>query len=159
MTDKKLLTCCFTGHRKIPPEKQKDLSRRLKATLIELIENGCMYFGSGGAWGFDTLASLVVLDLKKHYPHIKLILVLPCLSQAKNWRNENKLLYEYIKKNADKIVYTSQAYTGDCMHKRNRHLVDNSSICICYLTESLGGTAYTVGYANEKGLRIINIAD
>ena len=44
------------------------------------------------------------------------------------------------------------------MQKRNRHLVDNSSACICYLTKSAGGTAYTVNYARRMGLRIINIA-
>lgn len=45
------------------------------------------------------------------------------------------------------------------MFKRNRHLVDNSSICIAYLTEETGGTAYTVKYANQKGVRVINIAE
>lgn len=44
------------------------------------------------------------------------------------------------------------------MQKRNRHLVDNSSACICYLTKPTGGTAYTVNYASEHGLMIINIA-
>jgi uncharacterized membrane protein len=36
--------------------------------------------------------------------------------------------------------------------------VDNSSVCICYLTESTGGTAYTVDYAKKAGIRVINIA-
>ena len=45
------------------------------------------------------------------------------------------------------------------MHKRNRHLVDNSSICVCYLTENKGGTFYTVEYAKSKNLKVINIAD
>ena len=45
------------------------------------------------------------------------------------------------------------------MHKRNRHLVDNSSACIAYLTESKGGTAYTVDYADKHDLTIFNIAD
>lgn len=44
------------------------------------------------------------------------------------------------------------------MAKRNRHLVDNSSVCVAYLTQSGGGTAYTVEYANKHGLKIINIA-
>ena len=43
------------------------------------------------------------------------------------------------------------------MHKRNRHLVDNSSVCVCYLNRESGGTAYTVRYAKEKGLEIVNI--
>jgi hypothetical protein len=45
------------------------------------------------------------------------------------------------------------------MHKRNRHLVDNSSACIAYLTESKGGTAYTVDYAEKHGLTVFNIAE
>ena len=61
------------------------LARRLKTILVDLIENGYRYFGVGGALGFDTLAAQTVLDLKTSYPHIKLILVLPCLSQADSW--------------------------------------------------------------------------
>ena len=52
-------------------------------------------------------------------------------------------------KAADKVVYTSQDYYSGCMHKRNRHLVDNSSRCICFLNEKTGGTFYTVNYASE----------
>jgi len=44
------------------------------------------------------------------------------------------------------------------MHLRNRYMVDHSCTCICYLTETTGGTAYTVKYAREKGLHIFNIA-
>lgn len=44
------------------------------------------------------------------------------------------------------------------MHKRNRYLVDNSSVCVCYLTEDTGGTAYTVNYAIKSGLKVINTA-
>ena len=52
-----------------------------------------------------------------------------------------------------KPLYQSQG----CMHKRNRHLVDNSSVCVCYLNKENGGTAYTVDYAGKKGLEIINL--
>ena len=66
--------------------------------------------------------------------------------------------YERIKALADKVVYTSQEYTKGCMHKRNRHLVDHSSVCICYLTKKDSGTAYTVDYSEKQGLEIINLA-
>lgn len=46
-------TACFTGHRKIPPGSIPELSQRLKNTLLRLIEEGYMYFGAGGALGFD----------------------------------------------------------------------------------------------------------
>lgn len=52
----------------------------------------------------------------------------------------------------------SWEYTPDCMHRRNRHLVDHSGTCVCYLMRSTGGTAYTV-VTPEKGLQIINITD
>lgn len=85
--------------------------------------------------------------------------MLPCRFQTRGWTSEDVKIYENIKEQADKVIYTSEEYTRGCMHKRNRHLVDNSSACIAYLTESKGGTAYTVDYAAKHGLTIFNIAD
>jgi len=137
----------------------EELTQRLKTSIIKLIDNGYKYFGAGGALGFDTLAALTVLDFKKDYPHIKLILVLPCLTQSSNWSVCDKTIYEKIKDSADKVVYTSHEYYLGCMHKRNRHLIDNSSACICYLTKKTGGTAYTVNCAQTKNLLVINVAE
>ncbi len=151
-------TACFTGHRTIPFLQRHKIEKRTEESIIEAIEQGYRFFGAGGALGFDTLAAQTVLRMRKTYPQIKLILVLPCLSQARGWRPEDIAEYERIKAAADKVVYTSQEYTRDCMFKRNRHLVDNSSLCIAYLTENSGGTAYTVDYARSKGLIIRNVA-
>ena len=152
-------TCCFTGHRVIPTECRAVLTRRLEETLCFHIEKGYLYFGAGGALGFDTLVAQTILRLKRRFPQIKLILVLPCLSQTKSWRAEDIEKYERIKAAADKVVYTSKEYYRGCMFARNRHLVDNSSLCICYLTKSTGGTAYTVNYAKQKGLTVVNLAE
>lgn len=152
-------TVCFTGHRRILQEHFGTLAQQLKTILVQLINEGYVYFGAGGALGFDTLAAQTVLELKNEHPEIKLILVLPCLSQTRGWSTRDIETYEDIKSKADKVVYTSQEYTRGCMHKRNRHLVDNSSVCICYLTESTGGTAYTVDYAKTKNLTVINLGE
>ena len=135
------------------------VSERLRETLIKCIEKGYCFFGAGGALGFDTLAAQIVLELKKDYPQIRLILVLPCHNQTRGWDEKDIATYELIKGKADKVVYTSDDYFRGCMQKRNRHLVDCSSLCVCYLKESKGGTAYTVEYAKKKSLQIINIAD
>ena len=87
MNDKKSVTACFTGHRKIPPIESSVVSENLRKTLVQCIENGYCYFGAGGALGFDTLAAQTVLELKKEYPHIKLILVLPCQNQTRGWKS------------------------------------------------------------------------
>ena len=152
-------TCCFTGHRDLSALVQKRIAAKLEQTIISLINRGIIFYGAGGARGFDTLAAQTVLNLKKDYPNIKLILVLPCLTQTQGWRATDIAKYERIKAQADKVVYTSREYTSGCMHKRNRHLVDHSSVCVCYLTNSSGGTAYTVQYAREHGLKIINLAE
>ena len=152
-------TACFTGHRKIPAESAEIIASNLRKTLIEQINNGYRYFRAGGALGFDTLAAQTVLELKKEYPDVKLILVLPCLSQTRGWSTRDIEIYEAIKSKADKVVYTSQEYTRGCMHKRNRYLVDNSSVCICYLTKQTGGTAYTVDYARKNLLTVINLGE
>ncbi|MBD5162381.1 MAG: DUF1273 domain-containing protein [Oscillibacter sp.] len=144
----KMQTCCFTGHRQIPPEKRAEIADKLEHIIINLYQKGVRFYGAGGALGFDTLAAQTVIRLRKSCPGMKLILVLPCLTQTKRWRPEDVAEYERIKTKADKTVYTAQQYTSDCMHKRNRHLVDNSSVCICYLTRNSGGTAYTAHYAN-----------
>ena len=152
-------TACFTGHRTIPPQQLEDLAQRLRAAVEDAIGRGYRYFGAGGALGFDTLAAQTVLELKKDHPHIRLILVLPCRSQAERWNREQQQTYEAIKARADKVVYTSRGYHRGCMHVRNRHLVDHSSLCISYLTQPTGGTAYTVDYATAQGLEVVNLGD
>jgi len=151
-------TCCFTGHRKIPVSEYGILKSKLKDVIISLIERGVIYFGAGGGLGFDTLAAETILELKTEYPIIKLILVLPCENQTYNWNVKDIKIFNDIKSKCDKYVYISKNYTRDCMFKRNRHLVDNSSVCVCYKNKDSGGTAYTVRYAEEKKLEIINIA-
>ena len=151
-------TCCFTGHRDIQADKRDEIAAKLEQTLVELIHAGVRYFGAGGALGFDTLAAQTVLKLREEYPQIRLILVLPCRAQTRGWPAEDVRIYEEIKTAADKVRYTSEEYTRGCMHKRNRHLVDNSSVCVAYLTESRGGTAYTVDYARRNGVPVINMA-
>lgn len=151
-------TCCFTGHRNLPLEQRDEIATRLQQVIINLIEQDYVFFGAGGALGFDTLAALTVLKLKDDYPQVKLILVLPCKSQTRGWGKDDVAVYENIKGRCDKLVYTSEEYDSSCMFKRNRHLIDNSSVCICYLTKEKGGTAYTVDYGRKSGVQIINVA-
>ena len=158
IAEQRMRTCCFTGHRQIPPEERAKITSRLERVITSLYQKGIRYYGAGGALGFDTIAAQTVIRLRESCPGMKLILVLPCLTQTKGWRTEDVAEYEYIKAQADKVVYTSQQYTKGCMFKRNRHLVDGSSVCVCYLIKDNGGTTYTVRYAKTQGLEIINLA-
>lgn len=154
---KRNMTCCFTGHRQILEKDLPRVQRNLEQTIIKLYERGVVYYGAGGALGFDTLAAETVLRFRKNYPKLRLILVLPCIDQTRDWKAEDVAKYEEIRQRADKVVYTGENYTRGCMHERNRHLVKFSSVCVCYQTRNNGGTAYTVHYAQDKGLHIINV--
>lgn len=150
---------CFTGHRNIPTQRYDVISKILEEVIVLLIQNGYYFFGVGGALGFDIISALTIIKLKKDYSFIKLILVLPCRNHFKYWSIEEKKTFFEIKNQADKIVYITDEYSNGCTLKRNRHLVDNSKICICYLERNFGGTSYTVNYAKKKGLFVINIFD
>ncbi|MBQ8508625.1 MAG: DUF1273 family protein [Clostridia bacterium] len=158
MKDFRPQTCCFTGHRIIPAGMRDILARRLDVAIDAMIQEGYCYFGAGGALGFDTMAAQSVLRAKEKYPHIRLILVLPCRDQAAKWNIRNRRIYEDILSKSDRKVYMTDVYTEDCMFRRNRRLVECSSACICYLTKTGGGTAYTVREAEQHGLRIVNLA-
>ena len=152
-------TCCFTGHRHIPEKDYALIEEKLEQTIIKLYNNGIINYRAGGALGFDTLAAETVLRLRDgSLQNMRLILVLPCLNQTKGWKAEDVARYEEIKRRANKVKYVSQEYTSECMYKRNRHLVDGSSVCVCYQMQNTGGTAYTVQYAKRQGLRVINVA-
>lgn len=150
-------TCCFTGHRELPADTSK-IEVLLEEQIRHLMDRGITDFCAGGALGFDTLAALTVLKLKREYKTLRLILVLPCPEQAQKWSAKDKAVYEDIKLRADEVIYSSDAYYKGCMQKRNRDMVDRSCCCICYMTKRKGGTRLTTDYCAQKGVHIINIA-
>ena len=104
----------------------------------------------------DTIAAHVILSLKEQYPFIKLIVVCPCKNQDLKWNEVDKRVYRDILNSADKVVVLADTYYDGCMQVRNRHLVDNSKYCICYLIRKRGGTYYTIKYAKSQKKIIIN---
>ena len=158
-TGKGIEAVCFTGHRSIERNAALLIPQTLKALLEELIQRGACRFRVGGAIGFDTVAALCVLELQEKHPGISLDLVLPCRDQTKLWNEQNRAVYEYILSAASSVEYVSEHFTSWCMHERNRRLVDESQVCIAYLSHSGGGTAYTFAYALEQGLEVINLYD
>ena len=152
-------TCCFTGHRELPEEQLPQLRNALFKVIARLVSQGVTRFACGGALGFDTLAAQMVLVVKEAFPQIQLLLVLPCKTQDKYWPKEDQEIYREILARADRVVFVSETYIQGCMQKRNRLLVEGSSVCVCYCTKKQGGTVYTLNYAQQKGLKVIHLAE
>lgn len=152
-------TCCLSGHRVIPIAEKEALSVQLTDAVSALIEQGYDTFLIGGALGFDTMGGMQILSLKKQHPQLRLILVQPCATQTAGWSRANVEAYETVRGGCDECICLSDRYYHGCMQVRNRYLVDHSSVCLCYLNDLRSGTAYTVNYADEQGLQIINLAE
>lgn len=143
-------TCAFTGHRVL----KKDFNEEKLSEIIDkVISSGYKTFLVGMAWGFDLKA--FELLYKKKDKNIDIIACVPCKNQEIYFKKSEKEKYLNYLEKADKIVYVSNEYFDGCMQKRNRYLVDNSSLLIAYIYSNMGGTKNTVSYAEKKGKNII----
>lgn len=149
--------CCFTGHRTLPQDSLA-LTEKLDRTLAWLYSEGVREFRTGGALGFDTLAALRVLAFRDTHSDCRLVLYLPCADQTTNWSKKDQQTYDWIRQRADSETVLFEHYCAECMHVRNRALVDGSDICVAFLLKNRGGTLYTCSYALKRGVRLYNLA-
>lgn len=145
---------CFTGHREIPSNRYEIIRQALIDVIKELAESGYTDFYAGGAYGFDMLASLCVLELKKEYD-IRLHIILPYKRFVNRCNSYERYRQNELLEQADSTECLFERYLPGCFHTRNRKLVDSSSVCVAYLEKESGGTFYTVNFAKENGLEII----
>jgi len=151
--------CFFTGHRRLPSDRIKEIVTTLDREIDNLISEGVTDFISGGALGFDQIAASLIIAKKKMEKNIRLIFALPCKNQDKLWTEKQKTLYKDLLGEADQVIYVSKAYSNSCMCKRNRYMVQNLDYCICALLHGVSGTGQTVRLARKSGLRVINVAE
>ncbi len=154
----KTKTVCFSGHRVLYDPKQ-DIEISLENSVRQCIANGAEIFMTGGAIGFDTLAALTVIRLRREFPQIRLVLALPCPpgEQTLKWTAKQKDEYRVIYESADKVNILAKNYTRNCMLDRNKYMVDHSYKLIHYLRFDRGGTKHTVNYAQKQGIELIGI--
>ncbi len=151
------MVCCFTGHRFINTITANYLAAKLDSIISSYAAAGFVEFRCGGALGFDTVAAFSVLRVRAQNPAVRLHLCLPCRDQADRWRAADRERYQYLLQNCDSVEYISDFYTSDCMHRRNRALVDGADACIAFCGKTTGGSAYTVAYAASRGVSTLNL--
>lgn len=153
-------TCFFTGHRFIGLDDAAAVKSRLNEEILNAVNSGFTHFISGGAIGFDTIAAERVIFLRETYCNIRLVLYLPCINHSQNWKEYDRDRFESILSLADEVYYvTKDAYKPGCMKKRNEAMAEASDMCIAYLKNPISGTAQAVKMAEEKGIRVVNIAE
>ncbi|MBQ8400999.1 MAG: hypothetical protein IJX14_03625 [Clostridia bacterium] len=135
----------FCGHSQLA---DKDIVRKhLTDEIYELLRTGYRKFYLGGYGDFDNLAAAVLTELKDAYPDMERILILP-----------------YLDKQVDTSLYTGTLYPPlenvpkrFAISRRNKWVVEQSSVIVAYVDHSWGGAVKTLEHAVKKGLRIINL--
>lgn len=158
-------TCCFTGHRpdKLPwgLDENSAECRKLRieiAIQLEALHSaGIAHFISGMALGCDLLFAEAVLAMREEYDDVTLEAAIPCDSQANSWPEEQKERYNAILSSCDTVTFVQHQYTPGCMLRRNRYMVDSSSVLLACFNGSSGGTMNTLLYARRQGVKTIII--
>lgn len=152
--------CAFTGYR---PQKlsfgndetHEDCLRLksiLKNEICALVENGYNSFLSGMALGIDIICAELVLEIKREAPDIKLVAVIPCLLQERQWGEQEQRRYRSLLARADEKIFVTQTeFTKGCMQKRNRYLAQNSDKLLAVWDGQSGGTMQTIQFAQRCG--------
>ena len=163
--DERAQTCCFTGHRpmKLPWGMNEDDPRclMLKAELAARLEGlyalGFRRFLCGMAIGCDMYFAEAVLALREDHPDVRLEAVIPFGDQPGRWNERQRRRYNSLIDRADRVTVLQTVYTSDCMMRRNRWMVDRSSILLACYDGRPGGTMNTILCAERSGLRVILI--
>ena len=143
-------TCCVTGHRTIPDKEVPLVQRLLKAAVIDAITQGYTHFISGFAQGVDLMFAEIVVELKASFP-ITLEAAIPCPSRMKTPDETFQRLIGC----CDVVKILSDHYFRGCYMRRNRYMVDQSSLVISVWDgREAGGTAETVRYALRKSMTV-----
>lgn len=146
--------CFFAGHSKL--YGSDDIYSRLVEAVENVIVNyNVKSFFVGNYGEFDRLSAAAVRELKKRYPDIRLILVIPYLTRE---IEDNK---EFFYRNYDEMLIADipeKTPYGIRIIKCNQYMANKSSHLICYVKNYWGGAAKTLEYArNKKDMNIINL--
>lgn len=142
--------CAVTGHRVLSSDFSKE---ELRAALRALAAAGVRTFLCGMALGFDLLCAEEVLVLREELP-VRLVACIPCADQAARYPKSARERYERILDRCDERAVLHERYCDGCMFERNRYMVDRADLLLAYFTGRRGGTKYTVGYAEKRGIPV-----
>ena len=92
--------------------------------------------------------------LDKEFPNISLYAIVPCSNQSCKWNDKQISRYNSILKQCDKVVTLQDAYTSDCMQRRNRYMVEHSDCVVAVWNGTNSGTSSTVKYALKNKLPV-----
>ena len=158
-------SCCFTGHRpaKLPWGSNELDPRclRLKQSMADAVETawqeGYRHFICGMAMGCDFYFCEAVIALRREHPEITVEAAIPCPTQADAWPAVQQERYRRLLAACDLETMVSDVYHSGCMTRRDRYMVDRSSLLIAAFDGTPGGTQYTIQYAISRQVSVVDL--
>lgn len=133
--------CFFIGHRDAPESIRPGLEQEVERHILEL---GVTEFVVGHYGNFDRMAANAVLRVKKHYPSVRLTMLLPYHP-------------------AERAVALPEGYDGSyyprgleqvprkyAILRANRYMVEEADYLIAYAPYSVGNSRKLLEYADNR---------
>lgn len=127
-------------------------TRCIQKSIKYAINSGITTFLSGGQGDFDRICASQVYKLKKEYPNIKNILVIPYI----DFRIFNKDIFDEIIFPFEAQISSYYSYKS-AIPERNRIMVSWSRMAISFVYKN-GGASKNLELAKNKNLEIIDIS-
>ncbi len=133
------------------------LKLELDARLGAIYELGYRHFLCGMAIGCDMYFAEAVIRLREEHADVTLEAAIPFGDQPGRWNRTLRRRYNALLDRADKVTVLQVGYTPDCLQRRNRYMVDRSSLLLACFDGKPGGTMSTILYAERSGVKVLII--
>ena len=145
-----MVVCSFFGHKDTPAE----IYSRLFSVIEDLIVNRVVSnFMVGNQGGFDSMVLRALRELKQQYPHMNYSVALAYMPS----KRQEYELYDPTETFLPEGIETVPKRFA--ISWRNKWMVRESNMVVCYITHSWGGAAQFVEYAQKQGKEIHNLAE
>ncbi|TVY03003.1 DUF1273 domain-containing protein [Cohnella terricola] len=129
------------------------IRKAIESKLIPLVEEGLEWVITPGQYGVDLWACETAIELKKHYPRLRLSIVTAFAGQEEKWKVDKQEYYREIIKGVDYIGSVSkQPYSGAWQFRARDELLlrKTDGILLVYDEEAGDGSPK---FMKEKALR------
>lgn len=137
-----IMKVTFCGHKDILDKTA--VKQWLCSVCSDLISQGATDFYLGGYGSFDFLCASTLRELKKQYPNIKLILILPYLNSSMITEGYDETVYPPLEAVPKRFAIL----------RRNEWMVRECDTIVAYVTHGWGGAAKTLEYARRQKKQI-----
>lgn len=143
------MVCSFFGHKDAPQSLHPEIKAHIELLITQRNVDSFMVGNQGS---FDSMVLKALRELKQAYPHICYNVVLAYVPAQK----QEYELYAPSETFLPEGIETAPKRFA--ISWRNKWMVRESDLILCYITHSWGGAAQFVEYAKRQEKEVINLS-